>query len=461
LGTLHHYQAVITLEQAVHGFAERTSIVGSLLIEFQLMTETSSMRRRLIRYGSAPCGAGKTFAMARMACQLAGEGKKVLLVQPTMNLIDKTKAEELDRIPDRPPVRIFHSGTVGAPVASQLAEYLANPEDCPQIVMGTHQVVPLLSYVANGRDWHILIDEAPQVDREQSHVVPNTHPILTDHIRVGQSDGTYGRLLLENVEELKALARNVDEDELLEKFRETASIIVNPHWHSFVNLEQHHRLLAKEQKMLTIHSVLKPSIVEKFASVFMAGANFHDSGIFHLWEKYGVQFELDEEFNQGLRFQSHQNGNLTTIHFAVDKNWSRSLLDKTTDGVWNLERMRNAAKSVIGSDRFVWQANKIVPDNFFGGGERLPHSPFGLNGYSDVNNIVFLSALNPSPPHCRFLNAQGLNSEEIERQCYCGIGYQAVMRTSLRVAMVPFSKTFLQQPNDGQCDVFSRFLVEH
>jgi hypothetical protein len=81
-----------------------------------------------------------------------------------------------------------------------------------------------------------------------------------------------------------------------------------------------------------------------------------------------------------LRFRSHQNGNLTTIHFALEKNWSRNLLEKTTNGVLNLERMRDAAKTVIGSDRFLWQANKAVPDNFFGGGERLPQSPFGLNG---------------------------------------------------------------------------------
>jgi len=294
-----------------------------------------------------------------------------------MNLIDKTKTEELDRIPDAPRCRIFHSGTVGKNVASQLAEYLAKPEDCPQIVMATHQVLAHLPFISAGHDWHILIDEAPQVDREQSLVVPNTHPLLTDHIQIDQHDGIYGRVLCANVTELKFLARNADEDELLEKFREIASILVNPHWHSFVHIEQFHRLLAEEQNMLTIHSVLRPSIVEKFASIFIAAANFQDTGIYHLWSKHGARFEADEAFNEGLRFQAHQNGNLTTVHYALAKNWSRNLLEKTTEGTSNLERMRDAAKTVIGSEPLLWQANKAVPNSFFGGGERLPHNSLG------------------------------------------------------------------------------------
>jgi hypothetical protein len=397
-------------------------------------SQSRASRRRVMKFGSAPCGAGKTFSLVRKACEMVSEGKNVLLVQPTLNLIDKTKTEELDRLPNAPVVKIFHTGTVGAKVAHQLAEYLASPEDCPQIVMATHQVLNHLPFVTTGKDWHLLIDEAPQVHVEQSHVVPNTHPLLTNLIQVDQHDGVYGQVAVANIEELMLLARNPGEDELLEKFRETASILVNPHWRSYVNLEQYHRLLACEQRLLTIHSVLRPSIVDKFASIFIAAANFRDTGIFHLWDKYQVRWVADEAFNQGLRFQEHQNGPLTTIHFALAKNWSRNLLEKITDGISNLDRMRDAAKKVIGSQRFLWQANKVVPDTFFVGGDRLPHNSLGLNGYSEVNNIVFLSALNPSPAHCRFLNAQGLSSEEIERQVYCGIGYQAIMRTSLRVA---------------------------
>ena len=332
-------------------------------------------------------------------------------------------------------MKVFHGDTVGQNVAHQLAEYLADPEDRPHVVMATHQVFPRIPFLSNAREWDLLIDEIPQVDREQAHVVPSTHPLMTDHIQVAQHDGVYGRVMLGNPDAVKTLARNPDDDELLEKFRETASVLTTKHWQSFVHLEQFSKLLSGKGKALTIHSVLMPSIVNEFASVLIAGANFEDTGLYALWSKMGVRFEADVGFTDGLRYRTHTNGNLATVHFALDRNWSRSLLEQSTDGKSNLERLRDAAKSVVDGREFLWQANKSVPDNFFRGcGQRLPNNPLGLNEFDTVHDMVFLSALNPSPAHARFLQSRGLSSEEIERQGYCGVAYQAVMRTSLRDA---------------------------
>jgi hypothetical protein len=385
-----------------------------------------------VKYSSAPCGAGKTFRIARTACQMVAEGKNVLLLQPTKLLIEKTQTEEFDRLPDCPPIKTFHGGTVGNNVGRQLADYLAQPEDRPHIVLATHQVLPRIPYLRNANNWHLFTDECLQVDREDSHKVPNTHQLLTEHIKIDQCDGTYGRVLVANRRELEKLARNLEEDDLFDKFRETASILVNPHWDSFVNVELYHKLLAGKVNTLTFHSVLKASIINGFASVFMAGANFEDSGIYHLWGRGAVRFKPNDAFTDELRFRSHQNGHLATVHYALQRNWSRNLLKKESDGILNLDRMRDAAMNIIGSRPFLWQANKSVSDNFMGAGRRLPHNSLGLNDFSGVHDIVFLSALNPSPAHCRFLMAQGLTSEEIDRQGYCSTGYQAVMRTSLR-----------------------------
>jgi hypothetical protein len=300
--------------------------------------------------------------------------------------------------------------------------------------MATHQALPRIPFLANASSWHLLVDEVPQVDREQAHVVPNTHPLLTDHIQVKQHDGVYGRVMLSAPEALKGIARNPNEDEVLEKFRETANVLTTKHWRSFVHVETYHKLLAGEAKALNIHSVLMPSLVNEFASVLIAGANFEDTGLFALWSKIGVRFEPDRGIMEGLRYQQHSNGGLATIHYALDRNWSRHLLEQETDGKPNLERLRDAAKVVFEDRDFLWQANKSVPDNFVKGGQRLPNNPLGLNEYDAVHDVLFLSALNPSPPHARFLLSRGLTPTEIERQGYCGVAYQAVMRTSLRDA---------------------------
>jgi hypothetical protein len=390
---------------------------------------------RKIYFSSAPCAAGKTHQLVKRGCDLVKQGRNVLFLQPTKLLIEKTKTEEFGRLAEPPLVKVFHTDTVGQGVAHQLAEYLADPEDRPHVVMATHQALPRIPFLSTARDWPLLIDEVPQVDRELAHIVPSTHPLITDHLRVAQHDGVYGRVMLGGSSEaVNTLVRNPEEDELLEKFRETANVLTTKHWLSFVHLEQFNDLLAAKAKTLTIHSVLMPSILNDFHSVLIAGANFEDTGLFAFWSKLGIRFELDENFAEALRYRKHENGHLATIHFALDRNWSRHLLQKYTEGKSNLERLRDAAKEILEERPFLWQANKAVPDNFFDRGQRLPNNPLGLNDFAKVHDIVFLSALNPSPAHAKFLRSRGLTDEEIERQGYCGVAYQAVMRTSLRDA---------------------------
>jgi hypothetical protein len=218
-----------------------------------------------------------------------------------------------------------------------------------------------------------------------------------------------------------------------------------------VHLEQFSKLLSGKGKALTIHSVLMPSVVNEFASVLIAGANFEDTGLFTLWSKMGVRFEADVGFTDELRYRTHTNGNLATVHFALDRNWSRHLWEQSTDGKSNLERLRDAAKSIVDGREFLWQANKSVPDNFFRGcGQRLPNNPLGLNEFDTVHDMVFLSALNPSPAHAKFLHYRGLTSEEIERQGYCGVAYQAVMRTSLEMQPIRPRKISLYLMNGSR-----------
>ena len=95
--------------------------------------------------------------------------------------------------------------------------------------------------------------------------------------------------------------------------------------------------------------------------------------------------------------------------------------------------MISSIREVFGSEPFIWQANKDFVGNPFGdNGERLPNKPHGLNGYSSVNNIAFLSSLNPATGHFKFLDAIGLDGSEVRQAIYFAGAYQSIMRTSLR-----------------------------
>ena len=58
-----------------------------------------------------------------------------------------------------------------------------------------------------------------------------------------------------------------------------------------------------------------------------------------------------------------------------------------------------------------------MPDTLFeGAGDRLPNAPHGLNRYSQINNAAFLSSLNPTTDHFRFLRTQGISGEDLVEQ---------------------------------------------
>jgi hypothetical protein len=388
----------------------------------------------IIRYYSAPCGAGKTRAIAARAIALAEDDHKVLILQPTKQLIDKTVLDEVSILGPNIPRYVIHGDTIGKDefVAKKLAAHLTNPPDCGHIVFATHQVLSLIPYFPTKGDWHLIIDECLQVEHCDTHKIPHTHSIITDDLRVDSSSASYGLVSPRNRSRLEQKARNSDGDELISAIAETLRNICNPLWITRVNLEKYNELLARKTSRLTFHSLLSPKIVNGFASVFIAAADIEKSGLFKLWTIQGVRFEKDATFAEGLRFTSHQNAADDTIYYFTDESWSRTYMEHEIDGQTVFERIIAAIPGKL-TGSYVWQANKRFSDKLFGPpGQRLPNSPHGLNTYSHIDDVVFLSALNPLPQHIKFLKDRGLTDSEIRDMTYHSVAYQAVMRTSLR-----------------------------
>jgi hypothetical protein len=163
----------------------------------------------------------------------------------------------------------------------------------------------------------------------------------------------------------------------------------------------------------------------------MTSANFEDSQVFKVWSQLGVEFRPDPEFGKGLRYSTHPNGEAVTIYYGIDHQWSRkrkeAILD---DGNTMLDRMIKAADKLFTSGRFLWHANKgLIETPFPPGAKRLPNKPHGLVDYDD---IVLLSALNPTTDHFRFLESLGIGGNEVGGFTYLSAAYQAVMRSSIR-----------------------------
>ena len=384
-----------------------------------------------INFCSAPPGSGKTHQIANRSRYLAKGLKKALILQPTRDLLGNTAAKEIHPFP----CQIFHKGTVGGSVAKAVADYVAEvPDDIQEVVLATHQVLPHIKNFANKNRWHVLIDEELQVVRYDKHEIPKTHDLITKYLAVRSVNSIYGRVDVIDTDAVYDIGKNEDDDAILETLAGTCRILLNPYWESYVNIEQYEALLRGEGDFLAFHSILKPDVVDGFAGVFMASANFEDSQVFKVWGQQGVEFEPDLEFGKKLRYTEHPNGDLVTIYYVTDPQWSRKRKEAVLDdGTTILDRMIKAATGLFTFGRFLWHANKGVTESpFHPPAQRLPNKPHGLNTFVDYDDIVFLSSLNPTTDHFRFLKSLGIEGDEVRGFTYFSAAYQAIMRTSVR-----------------------------
>jgi hypothetical protein len=366
---------------------------------------------------------------------MAKRGMTALIVQPTIELIEKTIHDELRNRPDAPAYRVFHGGSVpvGTSVAAELAEYLQFRDDSGQIIFTTHQVLQFVPYWTKKSDLHLLIDEDFQVVRYENLRLPDTHRLVTDDIKIANYNAAYGKVEIGNAGALKHKARNRDDDAVLDVLSDTLRILSNPHWETFVHLEQYAKLRRGDGHNLAFHSLLRPSILAGFGSVFMAAALLENTAIYRLWSEAGVKFVDDTEFASKLRYSTHSNGGLITIYHVTDTPWSKKLRNTKLEGGTVLDLMLAGAGKLFSENEFVWQANADYKHNPFGTqGIRLPNMPHGLNAYSHVHDMVFTSSLNPNPDHIKFLNSRGLSDDAIRGCIYYATCYQAVMRISTR-----------------------------
>jgi hypothetical protein len=346
-----------------------------------------------INYCSSPCSAGKTHAIINQACKLADQGKRVLVVQPTKHLIDRTVDTELRTRSNPPPFKVLYGSSIlgDRSVTKKFMDHLKGPDaDGGNITFVTHQLLPHVPFFPHQRLWHVFIDEAPQVHDHVDFQVPHTHSILTEHLETKTYNAIYGSLVCSNRSAVESIAKNADNDKLIEQFSPIARFLINRNWDSFVNTEHFDQLIRGERQHLVIHWLLNPSFLDGFKSVLITAANFEDSDLYRLWSEQHVHFVEDTMFADQLRFKTHQNGSLITIRYCHEHPWTRSFKEK----VWNdndtsstLNLMARSVKVLFGNDKFVWQGNHRDAEllkGLFGSNERLPNLPHGLNDYQDI-----------------------------------------------------------------------------
>jgi hypothetical protein len=433
-----------------------------------------------IQIVDALSGAGKTYAALEDALSKANCYRKILFVQPSIKLIEQSLADcpaifarniypknprhlrikilgQLrTKIPRHLKVRAIHS--LNSPpntVKKRLIEHLNNSGDNGEILFITHESFLQLPYFDRRQDWDVIIDEIPSVNKDLTLNIPKTHALLTDNISVIGEHPLWYRIAPENQNELTKIHENRERDDAIAVFKDLAKHVCSDKWEVFCKKENWHQLIDGAMVKFGCFALLRPDIFDGFKSVTIMGAMLEDTLLYHVWRNQGVMFEPNFriQLRANSRLAAHENGNLLTIKYFTSQDWSKSYRNKPgiVDGneVSKMDFMREKILEDLNGENFLWVANNDVENEIFDrpghNGQpnaiRLPNSPHGLNEYQDVDNVVFLSALNPSPAHFRFLEDQGISPDHLRDAWVHQITYQTVMRCSLRDASSTAPKT--------------------
>lgn len=148
-----------------------------------------------IHYFDALAGAGKTRALALYTDRLARRNQKVLFVQPTKHLIDKTIADELDVLDPTYPIRAIHGDTEPDRVIAEIVTHFQNTQQgVGEALFITHSAFLRLPYIQRRGDWVLIMDEVPQVDVFEELPLPETHHLITPYLHLTPGGAVYGIL---------------------------------------------------------------------------------------------------------------------------------------------------------------------------------------------------------------------------------------------------------------------------
>ncbi|TXN17199.1 hypothetical protein FV219_00805 [Methylobacterium sp. WL122] len=156
-----------------------------------------------IYYFDALAGAGKTRALARYADRIARCGAKVLFVQPTKHLIDKTLADELLPLDPTYPCCALHGDAISddTSVVAEIVEHFRGAEpDQGEVLLITHAALMRVPYLHKKGEWHLIMDEVPQVDEFEALPLPETHGLILPYLVFEAAGPVYGRLMERDVE---------------------------------------------------------------------------------------------------------------------------------------------------------------------------------------------------------------------------------------------------------------------
>ena len=400
----------------------------------------------------APTGSGKTRTATRLACDRVPRNVKTAIIQPTIRLCHQSRKNAATYVAQAsPPTPTKKIKTIVSQlgreekVAHRITDYLNQRDETGDLLFLTHAGFLRTDYWHRARDWHLFVDEAPDIGYYRKFRLKDHHHELTSLFRAipcGISE-RYNMLQARDHGQLQLVLDRLCDDEIHEAFADLTSRLVSANWSLYVEREQFSAFERGERHELEVHGLLHPSIFEQFASVTLMAANLRDTIMYRYYEKLGCTFAEHRVINDGLDYREHQNGWRLVIRYLCERKWSKTLRDlivhnpddedddPTSVGQLYLQLCQDEAAK-HSKHPPLWIANNDIGDDDFEG-VRMTNVPHGMNNLQAHDVCCIMSALNPPQAHRVFLQEMcGLTERDIRRAILSQTAYQACGRGILR-----------------------------
>ena len=398
----------------------------------------------------APTGSGKTRAATTFSCERIPRNVKSAIMQPTIRLCKQSRNDARKRYPVlKPKTRsIVSQPGMDDKVAHRITEYLNQRDETGDLLLLTHAGFLRTEYWHRAKDWHLFVDEAPDIGYYRKFRLKDHHYELTRLFRAipCRASERYSVLEARDHGRLQLVLDRLREDEIHEAFADLTSRLVSSHWDLYVDRERFAAFERGDTYELEVHGLLSPSIFEQFATVTLMAANLRDTIMYRYFERLGCTFDDHRFINDNLLYREHTNGWRLIIKYLCARKWSKTLRDQVLhkpndeddaeDDTISLgqlylqlcheEATKHSQKSPL------WIGNNDLGDDEFDG-VRLSNVPHGMNNLQDHDVCCIMSALNPPQAHRVFLQEMcGMTEREIRRAILSQTAYQSCGRGILR-----------------------------
>lgn len=385
------------------------------------------------KYVDSPAGSGKTYSLTHFAVEQARQHRKIVIAQPSKELITQTRKDIAEIDPQVKVSAIFgHRGTknvVGA-ITKHLTD--ATPQS-GEVVLITHEGLKRLEMQGYRGAWQLVVDEIPSVFDHKPLKIKYTHGILTPHLRLESLANGISAVEAVSKAVIDDLIAKADDDQNIETFRDVLKAVTDPNRLVCVIDAVWGQLVSGSAKQCDFFVIQRPESYAGWASVTFMGANARHTEMMVIWPKlFDVEFDEHLGLKSRLRYHQHGNGHRLSLLYMFD-DWSKSYADAPIAGKPVILHVVEAVKALFKGADFLWGANKENED-LFGPAGFLPHVPHGLNdpAFAGCHNVALLSATNRQTTSIKFLRLLGLSDDQITATLAHQIAYQAAMRCSLR-----------------------------